>query len=127
MMFVMSEATSATATFLFTETTRTLPYSDVLLPRSNDDGSNSANADVVHANRSNGFLNRVRWFDSGRGDDANPFSKPRTLGRYVTGSAEQDAAYSPPTSRRRKTRKEAASGTAMKIAETQSARMIGVQ
>ena len=45
--------------------------------------------------------------------------------RITTGGAS--SRYSPATSRRRKITKEAASGTAMKSAETQSARMIGVQ
>ena len=34
----------------------------------------SADTDVQHVHQWSGFLNRVRWFDSGRGHLWNPFS-----------------------------------------------------
>ena len=47
--------------------TGTQAHSDVLDTRSNADGADSADTDVLHVHQSSGFLNRVRWFDSGRG------------------------------------------------------------
>ena len=35
----------------------------------------SADTDVQHVHQWSGFLNRVRWFDSGRGHLWNPFSE----------------------------------------------------
>lgn len=67
-------------------------------------------------------------------DEAPPSLRASTSGSPTSGDprgAERAVAaptcYSPATSRRRKRTKAAASGTAMKIAETQIARMTGVQ
>jgi len=56
-------------------TSGTQAYSNVLNARSNPDGANSANADVFRENQSSGFLNRVRWFDSGRGHSREAVSE----------------------------------------------------
>src|SRR5438874_1556039 len=71
-------------------TSGTQAYSNVLETRRDADGANSADVDVLQVHQSSGFLNRVRWFDSGRGHSARLFrsgfagwSTPTTVRRHL--------------------------------------------
>jgi hypothetical protein len=48
-------------------TTGTWAYSGAFDAARDADGADSADAHIHHVHQSSGFLNRVHWFDSGRG------------------------------------------------------------
>jgi hypothetical protein len=68
---------------------------------STSDGTDSADAEVLQVHQSSGFLNRVRWFDSGRGHSREAVSEVAfrvCAGPYAP--FELVSVYEPSTTRR---------------------------